>query len=164
MRNHGLPFSVLKETLGQNMIDINFSNPIGQIRAIIGDPTTEFITDTTITSALALNGNNQPKTCIFLMEMMLTAFSTLADREREGMVEVYYTNLFERYKIRLDDLKRSSGYKKAVPIYIGGTSLEVKNKNVESLDSFSQYQLPDWHNIQLGNKTLVEQELYRLKL
>lgn len=144
------------------MIDIDLNNPIDEVRANIGDTSSEFVTNVTIQSALDKFSGDVNKASVLVMGWMLTAFSTLADREREGQVEVYYTNLFERYKQRLDDLKKSFGYKKAVPIYIGGVSLKEKNKNVESLDSLSMYELPDWHSIQIGNKTLVELTLQRL--
>lgn len=146
------------------MIDIDLTEPIGEIRANIGDPQEEFVTNATLISALAKCEGNILNASIIVMQMMLTAFSTLADRERAGQVEIYYTQLYERYKKQFDDLKKKLGYKKAVPIYIGGTSLKAKNTAVESLDAFSMYQLPDWHDIQLGNKTLVEQEAYRLTL
>ena len=146
------------------MIDLDLNDPIGEIRALIGDASGEFVSDTTIISALAKFDGDIAKTALLVMSLMLTGLSLLADREREGQIEVYYTKMFERYKQRYDDLKAQFGRKKAVPIYIGGTSLKVKNTVVEDLDNFSLYQMPDWNSIQMGNKTLVEQEVYRYKL
>lgn len=146
------------------MIDINLNEPVDEVRALVGDPQIEFVTDSTILSALHKYNMDLGKAAIAIMSLMLTAFSTLADREREGQVEVYYTSLFERYKKRFEDLKRERGFKKAIPIHIGGTSLKEKNKNIEALDTLSLYQLPDWHSIQVGHKTLVEQEIHRLRL
>lgn len=146
------------------MIDIDLNDPVDQVRAAIGDPLEEFVSDATIISAIAKFNSDLDKASLAVMAMMLTAFSTLAEREREGQVEVYNTSLFERYQKRYNDLKAAIGRKKTVPIYIGGTSLKIKNKNVESLDAFSMYQMPDWHNIQVGNKTLLEQEIHRLIL
>jgi len=146
------------------MIDLDLNDPIGEIRALIGDASGEFVSDTTIISALAKFDGDIAKTALLVMSLMLTGLSLLADREREGQIEVYYTKMFERYKQRYDDLKAQFGRKKAVPIYIGGTSLKVKNTVVEDLDNFSLYQMPDWSSIQMGNKTLVEQEVYRYKL
>lgn len=146
------------------MIDIDLNDPIGEIRALIGDPSSEFISDATIISAIDKYDSDILKASMALMSLMLTMFSTFADREREGQVEVYYTKLYERYKDRYDDLKKKAGMKKAVPIYIGGTSVKAKSKVIEDLDSFSMYQLPDWHGLQLGNKTLVEIEALRLSV
>lgn len=146
------------------MIDLDLNDPIGEIRALIGDASGEFVSDTTIISALAKFDGDIVKAALLVMSLMLTGLSLLADREREGQIEVYYTKIFERYKQRYDDLKAQFGRKKAVPIYIGGTSLKVKNTVVEDLDNFSLYQMPDWNSIQMGNKTLVEQEVYRYKL
>lgn len=146
------------------MIDLDLNDPIGEIRALIGDASGEFVSDTTIISALAKFDGDIAKSALLVMSLMLTGLSLLADREREGQIEVYYTKMFERYKQRYDDLKAQFGRKKAVPIYIGGTSLKVKNTVVEDLDNFSLYQMPDWNSIQIGNKTLVEQEVYRYKL
>ena len=108
------------------MIDIDFSTPIGQVRAIIGDPTTDIVTDASILSALDVSNDDIDQASLLLMRMVVTAFSTMADREREGQVEVYYTQLYERYKKELKKLENKVGAKFGVPIIIGGTSLEKR--------------------------------------
>lgn len=146
------------------MIDIDLQDPLGIVRANVGDANSEFVSDGTINSALATVDGDVNKASLIIMDMMLTAFSTLAEREREGQVEVYYTRLYERYKDRYSSLKRELGFKKAVPIFIGGTNYTDKKKIMETKDAFSLYQLPDWHNLQLSNKTVVEKELHNLTL
>jgi len=143
------------------MIDIDFTNNVDLVRAKIGDPNTEYVTDATINSALTKYGNNVITASIVVMELLLNAFATLADREREGQVEVYYTYLYERYKDRYEDLKRQQGYKKAIPIIIGGTSLQKRNEIFCDEDMFTGYLQSDWHDIMLANNHLYEQVLDR---
>lgn len=143
------------------MIDIDFTQPIDQVRANIGDPSTEFVTDGTITSALTKYNNDILKTSLAVMELMLTAFATLADRSREGQVEVYYTNLFERYKVRFEDLKKQNSYKFGVPIIIGGVSLAKKNEVYADADMFTGYLMQDWNDIMLKDNNLYDEVINR---
>ena len=129
------------------MIDIDFSTPIGQVRARIGDPTLDIITDNSITSALTASNNDIDKASLLLMRMIVRAFATMADREREGQVEVYYTKLYERYKLELKELERSVGSKYGIPVYIGGTSLEERNANICDPDLINVYDIPAWDQI-----------------
>ena len=129
------------------MIDIDFSTPIGQVRAKIGDPTLDIVTDNSITSALAASNNDIDKASLLLMRMIVRAFATMADREREGQVEIYYTKLYERYKQELKELERSVGSKYGIPVYIGGTSLEERNVNLNDPDLFTVYDIPAWDQI-----------------
>lgn len=139
------------------MIDIDFNNPVDRVRAVIGDPNTEFVTDSTIISALAKYNSDIDKASLAVMEVMLKAFATLADREREGQLEVYYTKLYERYKDSYDDLKRTVGQKKAIPIIIGGTSLSAKNEIFTNPDLFTGYLMQDWNDIMLSENRLYEE-------
>jgi hypothetical protein len=129
------------------MIDIDFSTPIGQVRAKIGDPTLDIITDNTITSALDVSGNDVDKASLLLMRMVVRAFATMADREREGQVEVYYTTLYERYKQELKEMERNMGAKYGIPVIIGGTSLEQRNKVIGNPDTINVYDIPAWDEI-----------------
>lgn len=144
------------------MIDIDFTNNVDLVRAKIGDPLGEHISDATINSALTKYSNDLLLASLACMELMLNAFALLADRERVDQVEVYYTNLFERYKSRFDDLKRERGYKKAIPIIIGGTSLTKKSEIFCDEDMFTSYMQTDWHDIMLDNNHLYEQILDRV--
>ena len=137
------------------MIDIDFTNPVHQIRAAIGDPNTEFVTDATILSALATSSSDQDIAALKVVNLMCNAFSTLADREREGGVEVYYTNLYERYTKLKDGLKKKIGYKSpSAGIIIGGVSSSEKNKIWEDVDKFTMYHMAEWHTIMLEENRL----------
>ena len=129
------------------MIDIDFSTPIGQVRAKIGDPTLDIVTDNSINSALTASNNDIDKASLLLMRMIVRAFATMADREREGQVEVYYTKLYERYKQELKELERNVGSKYGIPVYIGGTSLEERNVNLSDPDLINVYDIPAWDQI-----------------
>lgn len=129
------------------MINIDFSTPTGQVRAIIGDPEPDIVSDTSITSALSVSGNNVDKAALLIMRMLVRAFSTMADREREGMVEVYYTKLYERYKAELKEMERKQGSKFGIPVIIGGTSLEERNKVISDPDVINVYDIPAWDDI-----------------
>jgi hypothetical protein len=131
------------------MIDIDFSTPIGQVRAKIGDPTIDIITDNSITSALTASNDDIDKASLLLMRMIVRAFATMADREREGQVEIYYTKLYERYKLELKELERSVGSKYGIPVYIGGTSLEDRNANLNDTDLFNVYDIDAWNDLML---------------
>ena len=87
------------------MIDIDFTNPVDQIRVAVGDPSSEFVTDQTILSAYTTSNSDIDIAALKVVTLMWNAFATLADREREGGVEVYYTNLFERYTKIKEELK-----------------------------------------------------------
>lgn len=137
------------------MIDIDFTNPVHQIRAAIGDPNTEFVTDSTILSALATSNSDQDIAALKVVNLMCNAFSTLADREREGGVEVYYTNLYERYTKLKDGLKKKIGYKSpSAGIIIGGVSNSEKNAIWEDVDLFTTYHMAQWHEYMLEDNRL----------
>jgi len=143
------------------MIDVDFQNPHDQVRLNIGDPSTEFVSDNSINSALVAFNNNVYNASVALMEAMLTRFSTLADREREGQVEIYYTKLYERYSERLKDFKSGSASitpsnKAFMPIIIGGVSRSQKDAIRQSEDAFSMYDLAHWHSESLGYKSVYE--------
>lgn len=133
------------------MINLDFNNPVAQVRLNIGDPNGELITDSSLQSALNKVNNNVFTASVIVMEAMKSMFSTFADREREGGVEVYYTKLFERYSKLLEDFKRngsdlSPANRPVVPIIIGGTSVKTRVEVVNNLDSFSYRNLPNWND------------------
>jgi hypothetical protein len=143
------------------MIDVDFQNPQDQVRLNIGDPNQEFVSDNTVNSALVAFNNNVFNASVAIMEAMLTQFSTLADREREGQVEVYYTKLYERYAQRLKDFKdggnsASPSTRAFLPIIIGGVSRSQKEAIRNDVDAFSMYDLAHWHSESLGYKSVYE--------
>ena len=138
------------------MIDIDYSNTLNLVRANIGDPKSEYVTDGTINSALSQVGNDTDKASILVMETMLTWFATLADSEKVDQVQVDYRNLYEKYKSLLDDFKAKLSAKTRIPIIFGGTSLEEKNRVNDDLDSFRPFDLPDWER--LVNRTRLDYE------
>lgn len=132
------------------MIDLDFTNPVDAVRATIGDPESEFVTDSTILSALSVYNGTILTASIALMELLCTKFATLADKEKIGEVEQYYNKLFERYRQRLQDVKDGSAgsiaptSKAFMPIIIAGTSKAEKYARVTE-DSFTMYEQADWH-------------------
>lgn len=138
------------------LIDIDFNNPLDQVRAMVGDPRSEFITDNAINSALVKTNNDVIKASLLVMDLMVNTLALLADREREGQVEVYYTKAFERYSKLYDNLKKESRFKLSAGIYINGTSKSAKEAVRDKSDNFSMYHLADWHNSNLSNKSLYE--------
>ena len=141
------------------MIDIDFTDELGNIRAIIGDPQSEFVTDATIISALAKFGSEE-KAALVIMEMMVAAFATYADREREGQVEIYYTQLYDKYKNLLDDYKKTFYGKKCIPIIIGGVSLKQKADNIEDSDFFNSYDMSQWHELMLNRYNKLYEDVF----
>ena len=143
------------------MIDIDFTNPIDKVRINIGDVDREWVSDGTINSALTAFSENLFTTSVALMEMLKVKFATLADEEQVGELKVKYTKLFERYSQVLDEFKAGTGGgivtpKAFMPIIIGGTSKSAKKAIYDNADAFSMYDLADWHNLQVGNKSLYE--------
>ena len=132
------------------MIDLDFTNPVDAVRATIGDPDSEFVTDSTILSALSVYNSVILAASLAIMELLCTKFATLADKEKVGEIEVYYTKLFERYRQRIQDVKDGSAgsvtptSKAFMPIIIAGTSKAEKYARVTD-DSFSMYEQADWH-------------------
>lgn len=141
------------------MIDIDFNDDIGYIRATIGDTQEEFVTDGAIISALAKFGSAD-KASLALMEMLVSAFSTYADREREGQVEIYYTNLYNNYKKRFDDFKKSFYAKKGIPIIIGGVSLSKRSSYLDDPDIFNAYDMSQWHELMLNRYSNLYEDIF----
>lgn len=143
------------------MIDLDFSSPLDQVRLNIGDPDASWVSDNTINSALVAFNNNVNSSSVAVMEALVTYFATLADREREAQVEVYYTKLYERYKNRLDEFKSGDATtipsnKAFMPIIIGGVSRSQKEAVRNLDDGFTMYDLAHWHSESLGYKSIYE--------
>ena len=143
------------------MIDLDFSSPLDQVRLNAGDPDASWISDNTINSALVAFNQNVYNASVAVMEAMVTYFATLADREREAQVEVYYTKLYERYKSRLDEFKSGDATitptnKAFMPIIIGGVSRSQKEAIRSVDDNFSMYDLAHWHSESLGYRSVYE--------
>jgi hypothetical protein len=143
------------------MINIDFANPLDQVRLNVGDIDGEWLSDSTINSALVAFNDNINSASIALFEALCTYFATQADKQQVGEVQVHYTKLYERYKERLDNFKDTGGgivptEKAFMAFIIGGTSKSKKAAVYKNTDSFSMYDLPDWHNKHLGNATLEE--------
>lgn len=136
------------------MIEINYEDPTDVIRSNIGDPNTRFVSDSTIVSALNSCDNNIAKASILIMETMLTFFSVQADESRTDEVEYKFTKLYERYTLRLKEFKSVNSVK-GIPIFIGGTSLQEKNRVANDSDTFSAHFLDDWRTLQ-EQQRLVE--------
>lgn len=150
------------------MIDIDFANPLDQVRLNVGDVDSEWLSDSTINSALVAYNNNVNSASIALFEALCTYFATQADKQQVGEVQLYYTKLYERYKERLDDFKNTGGgvvptEKAFMAFIIGGTSKSKKQAIYNNADNASMYDLADWHNRHLGNNTLEEMIQERLE-
>lgn len=140
------------------MIDINFIDKNSLVRANIGDATGEFVSEETITTALLSVDNNVNKASVLVMEAMLTWFSTLAEKEIVDEVEVTYGNLYNKYKVVLDNFKSKVYAKNRIPILIGGVSLEEKNRINEDLDTVSPFDYSDWDRLVNRTKLFSEDE------
>jgi len=143
------------------MLDLDFSSPLDQIRMNVGDADSSVVSDNMVNSALVAFNNNVYMASIAVMGVILTHYSKLSDREREGNVEVYYTKLYERYKDRFEEFKRAGGStnpsnKAFMPIIIGGVSRSQKEAVRQSNDAFSMYDLANWHSESLGYRSLYE--------
>ena len=142
------------------MIDLDFTNDIDLVRVNIGDADNQYITDTTIQSALDKyvdKGNKQVVYASwFLMGALYRYFLTLADREEVGDVELEFKNLAERYKLMADEWEQENLYTTRIPILIGGTSLAEKNRVAADLDSFSMYHMQTWHDIELEKEKVLD--------
>lgn len=141
------------------MIDLDFNDDIDLVRANIGDPDSDYVSDATIVSALLKTNNDVNKSSLLVMEVMLSWFSTLAEKEIVDSLEIDYRGLYNRYKSLLDDFKSKISSKVRIPIIIGGVSLEEKNRVNEDLDSIRPFDLPDWEK--LVNRTRLINEDYQ---
>jgi hypothetical protein len=137
------------------MININYNDPTSIVRSNIGDPNIRFVSDDTITSALVVKEGDVDKASILIMETMLNHFSVQADESRTDEVEYRATKLYERFKSRLEEFKSEKAATIRIPILIGGTSLEERNRVVSDVDTFSPHFLDDWRTIQ-EQERLVE--------
>jgi hypothetical protein len=137
-------------------IDLDFNCELAQVRVNIGDPSGEYITDNAISSALVKYNNDVIKASIICMEAIKAHFSTLADREKVGEVEIEYKRLYERYKQLLDDFVKANTSRYSAGIYIGGVSLSERNRVYEDEDVFTGYDQQDWTDIMQSRRGLVE--------
>jgi hypothetical protein len=137
-------------------IDLDFNCELAQVRVNIGDPSGEYITDNAISSALVKYNNDVVKASILCMEALKSEFSTRADREKVGEVEIEYKRLYERYKQLLDDFVKANTSRYSAGIYIGGVSLSERNRVYEDEDVFTGYDQQDWTDIMQSRRGLVE--------
>lgn len=144
------------------MIDINYSDPTSVVRSNIGDPNTRFVSDTTITSALAKYDGDINKASILIMETMLSHFSVQADESKTDEVEFKFTKLYERFKARLTEFKNENASLSRIPIIIGGTSLKEKNEVINDVDAFLPLFQDQWNDIQYQQKLVEERELWNV--
>jgi hypothetical protein len=137
-------------------IDLDFNCELAQVRVNIGDPSGEYITDNAISSALVKYNNDVIKASTLCMEAIKAHFSTLADREKVGEVEIEYKRLYERYKQLLDDFIKANTSRYSAGIYIGGVSLSERNRVIADEDVFTGYDQQDWTDIMQSCRGLVE--------
>ena len=81
------------------MIEIDFANPLDQVRMNIGDIERDLVSDATITSALVVYNNNVNSTSVALFQMLCTHFSKLAEKEQVGELQVEYKKRYENSNI-----------------------------------------------------------------
>lgn len=138
------------------LIDLDFNCDLAKVRVNIGDPTGQYISDNAVTSALIASDNDVVKASILCMTALKNHFSTLADKEKVGEVEVEYKRLYERYKQLLDDFVRANTSRYSAGIYIGGTSLSERNRVLEDEDVFTGFDQADWTDIMQSRRVLKE--------
>lgn len=141
------------------MIDLNFSDPVDIVRANIGDPNGEFITDNSILSSLSLNNDDVVKSTIQVMEAMLSYFLTQAELERTAMVEYEYKKLYERYKSRLQEFQDKYASKYTSGIIIGGVSIKEVNEVNSNDDNFTVWLNDTYQDLMMSDR-LVRQDDY----
>lgn len=141
------------------MIEIDFANPLDQVRMNIGDIERDLVSDATITSALVVYNNNVFSTSVALFQMLCTHFSKLAEKEQVGELQVEYKKRYENYKDRLKDFLSGDATitpttKEFIPFIIGGVSRSKKQAIYAVEDNFSMYDQAEWHSNRLGGRTL----------
>lgn len=137
------------------MIDINYDDDTNIIRANIGDPKKQFVSDDTINSALTKYDGDIIQASILIMETMLAWFSTLADESKTDAVEYKYNTLYNRYKAKLQEFKIENSKSANIPIIFGGTTLSSKNIVADDEDGFNMFMQEDWLTLKL-NQSLYE--------
>lgn len=145
------------------MIDINYNDPTDVVRSNIGDPNTEYVTDTTITSALVKCDGDEIKASILLMETLLSYFLTQAELERTAQVEYEYKKIYERYKSRLQDFQNKHYSKYTTGIIIGGTSLNEVNRVNSNDDSFTMWINDTYQELMMEDRVVREHDFLESK-
>ena len=115
------------------MLDLDLSNPVNQVRAIIGDWESEWISDDNIQYFLdAENGD----TLLASAEIMSAILNRVAYyiRHEVGDAEIYYQDLYNQIADRKDSLEKDVLYKKMSNLFtFGGTTKSemsrVRNNN-----------------------------------
>lgn len=140
------------------MIDINYENDVDLVRSNIGDPNSEFVTDSTVISALAKMNNDVIKASILVMETMLSWFLTQAEESRTGQVEIRFRKLYERYKSRLQEFQDKNASRFGAGIIFGGVSLEEVNRVNNDSDSFNMWLHDTYTDLAMSQRLILEED------
>jgi hypothetical protein len=117
------------------MLDIDLSEPLNQVRAIIGDIDGSWISNANIEYLLTKHNNNSLQAAIEALDYVLSQVAYYV-REEAGDVEVHWKDLYEQLSDRRDKLNRDSVYTRSKSLfYFGGTSktdMQTVRDNSES--------------------------------
>jgi hypothetical protein len=117
------------------MLDLDLSDPINQVRALIGDIDGSFISDPNIEVLLTLNNDNVIKASIQALDYIIAQVAYYV-REEAGDVEVYWGDIYERLVKRKEQVERDNIYKISSGLFkMGGTTrseIDRVNSDIES--------------------------------
>ena len=131
-------------------VDTDLSTSLLQVRAMIGDTSSEMITDQTITALLLANDDNVNKTAIQSIQFIVADLAKQV-HEEVGDLQVWANQRYEQYSDLLDKLLKDPAFMPVAAVHIlGGTShaevCRVKgnsdSRNIKASEGFypSQYE------------------------
>lgn len=119
------------------MLDIDLSNPVNKVRAIIGDWDSLWVSDGIIQHFLDENNNEIILAASDTLDIIISHAANFV-REEVGDVEIYWRDLYEQLSDRKRDLQKDVLYKKTTALFsFGGTSKSEVRRVKSSSESTS---------------------------
>lgn len=128
------------------MIDLDLSNPINQVRVLIGDVNSENISDSNIQFLLTKHNNNVLLAACEALDYILNMVAYYA-REEVGDVEVYWNNVYEQLYNRKKELEKELAYKNSGSLFTFGGTSRKEICRVKRNDDYVSPTRKDFQNI-----------------
>lgn len=117
------------------MLNLDLNDPTNQVRALVGDLESGFISDTNILFLLNKNNQNVAKSAIEALDYILSmvAFYT---REEAGDVKVYWNDIYNQLSKRKEQLVKENAYAITGSLFkFGGTTKSEISRVKSDLES-----------------------------
>lgn len=137
-------------------IDNDSSTPLLQVRLIIGDSSSDLMSDATINALLTINDNNVHKTAIQALTAIVADLAKQVRHKVDG-VEMWADELYRQYKDLLDKLLKDPAYMLAPALHVLGG---VSKKEAARVNGISDSRRIGIKDKEYSNSNLFEYDPY----